>query len=256
MISIDQIRLNKEALEIRNNDQVVSNQHRKLLNGKRVSENIIPILMVPQFWIWKFGDHILSACSFLGKNSKSLLHREIQLELDGGLHYDPENIYNAHGYIEFERWKRENIRLSTCLIGSDHRDLNIGLLLADQIDKFGKAQTKHKFQSPLDIFETGVVQIMSDVDKYMTQSSSATLDIDIERKFIHDSSDVRSELAMISEILHQQEEILKSFIDRFNAVAKKNFLWRKVPDACQQLERYRKKLRKIDRDTERIEKTI
>ena len=64
--------LDEEALKARNKDQVVSRECKKSLKGERVSDDTRPILMVPQFWIWKFEDHILSAYSCPGTSPEML----------------------------------------------------------------------------------------------------------------------------------------------------------------------------------------
>ena len=234
--------LDQKVLTTRNKDQVVSRECRKLLTGEDVSNDTRPILMVPQFWIWKFGDRILSAYSMPGKNPDTLLEHNF----DGDLHFD------------FQRWKSKNIGISTSLADTGHPDLHIGLLLAHLIDKFGEAQAE-MFQSPLDIFETGVIQVISRVETFMKQPTSVKPDDIIkERDFMHDISDIRSELAMITEILRQQEYILESMIKNasLNFDEQRDPVWAKVVDASQQLDTYRQRVNKIDRDAERIEKNI
>lgn len=234
--------LDQKVLTTRNKDQVVSRECRKLLTGEDVSNDTRPILMVPQFWIWKFEDHILSAYSMPGKNPDTLLEHNF----DGDLNFD------------YQRWKSKNIGISTSFADAGHPDLHIGFLLAERIDKFGKAQAD-MFQSPLDIFETGVIQVISRVETFMKQPTSVKSDdIKKERDFMHDISDIRSELAMIDEILRQQKDILETIIKnaRVDVEVWRYPTWGKVVDASQQLDTYRQRVNKIDRDAERIEKNI
>ena len=135
-------------------------------------------------------------------------------------------------------------------------DLHIGLLLADQIDNFGKTQANDSFPAPLDIFETGVVRVMSSVDEYMEPDTSETLEIKTERGFMHDISDIRSELVMIDEILLEQERIVTSLLTNSNRNLGEDELWHKVENAKKQLDTHRNRVKKIDRDAERIEKII
>jgi Mg2+ and Co2+ transporter CorA len=241
--------LDEEALKARNKDQVVSRECKKSLKGERVSDDTRPILMVPQFWIWKFEDHILSAYSCPGTSPEMLC----EYEFDKTLRYS-----NCHTDLRLDpfdsiHWKNKNIGLSTKLLAPP--DLFIGLLLAHQIDKFGQAQAG-QFQSPLDIFEIGAVQAMSSVERYMSPNASTKLDIIKEAKFMHRISDIRSELAMIQTILDNQAKVLKSVIDNASTKAKEDPAWRRVGAAPQQIENYCIQLRKIDGDAERIEKII
>ena len=196
--------LDREALKARNNDQVVSKEYRQPLKG----ESFRPILMVPQFWIWKFEDHILSAYSTPGKRKD----RKAQSE------YDPGKV----SIFDHQGWKSENsIGVSTSLAEHSDPDLHIGLLLAIHIDNFGKAQANDTFQSPLDIFQIGVVQVLSRVSDFIKQPTSIKPDdIKKERDFINDISDIRNELAMVDEILRQQKQIMDSIIRNANAEGK------------------------------------
>ena len=207
-------------LKTRNEDQVVSRECRKLLNEQL---DTMPILMVPQLWIWKFEDDILSAYSALGKN------------------HEPREL--------------KDMANPTLLIQSDP-DLHIGLLLAHHIDKFGELQA-NMFQSPLDIFETGVIQVITRVERFMKQPTSLKHDeIKKERGLMHDISDIRDELAMVDAILRKQESILNSVIEDVNDPATRNKNWQTIVEAKQKLNFYRERVKKIDRDAERIEKNI
>lgn len=31
-------------------------------NGKTIDKSLGPVLTVPQLWLWRFGDHIITAC--------------------------------------------------------------------------------------------------------------------------------------------------------------------------------------------------
>ena len=230
--------LDQEVLKTRNEDQVVSKECRKLSNGELVFKDIIPILMVPQLWIWKFEDHILSAYSAPGKNPEPLREPDIDNRLN-------------------DDWRREleDMGIPTLLTFSDP-DLHIGLHLAHHIEKFGKLQA-NLFQSPLDIFETGVIQVITRVETFMKQRTSLKPDdIKRERGFMHDISDIRDELAMVDAILSKQESILNSEIENASVRATKHERWQTIVGAKQKLNTYRERVKKIDRDAERIEKNI
>jgi len=176
--------LTKEILEERLKDQVVKKECNKLLDGKPLSRASRPVLIVPQLWLWKFEDHVLSA------NSDTRDEPSITEGLD---------------------WVHENM---VYLPGSTRPEAVVGLILAHHIRRFGKSQGGNKYQSPLDIFEIGVVRVLSSVTKYMTDPSLEALNLSKERKFMHDISDICSELAMVDEVLSQQELILNSLLER------------------------------------------
>lgn len=233
--------LDDQVLGERNKDQVVTKECKKSLDGQILFEGQKPILMVSQLWIWRVDDWILSAYSEPGENPAG---------------FDPEITSRAE--VVLNRSLLVDQMIDSSKKGSCPEAV-IGLLLAQQIDRFGKPQRVDEFgelrliyQSPLDIFEIGVVRILSSVSKYINDNTSETLDITKERQFIHDISDIRSELAMIDEILSQQEEIMGNFIKD----ARRYFNVAKVVATQRQLERFRKRVTKIDKDAERIEKTI
>lgn len=165
--------------------------------------------------------------------------------------------------------------------------LLVGNIVAEHVFRFGKHQLSHQFPSPLDIFETSVNRILSDVDVYMNPNAKAKLDIGVEREFIRRLADLKEELAMIREVLTCQEEILQDLIrdyetnnpdslefmtydqDKLDLPKEQmkekyptaNFYemrskWRPVLSALAELAKYQKKVAKIDRDVERIEKTV
>ena len=97
---------------------------------------------------------------------------------------------------------------------------------------------------------------MSSVDEYMGPDNSETPDINKEREFMHDISDIRSELIMINEILLEQERIMTSIIKNAPGEENDDRYWGEVKYAMKQLKSYQDRIKKIDRDAERIEKII
>ena len=97
---------------------------------------------------------------------------------------------------------------------------------------------------------------MSSVDEYMAPDNTETPEIKKEREFMHDISDIRSELVMVDGILLEQERILTSVIESCPTESRSCKGWPIVEDAKKLLETYRDKVKKIDRDAERIEKMI
>ncbi|KAI1466186.1 uncharacterized protein F4812DRAFT_461157 [Daldinia caldariorum] len=86
--------------------------------------------------------------------------------------------------------------------------LAIGLMLARKGSEFGQPQAGEKFPPPLDIFENGVVQILSDVGAYIDpQKLLRPEGIVQEREFVHRIVDIREDPVMLQEILDQQQGI-------------------------------------------------
>lgn len=191
----------------------------------------MPILLVPQLWIWRIDNFIVSAFA-----SKDLLPHDL--------------------------------KFYSLSLASRSPDLQMGLIIADHIQAFGSEYKNDGVEFPptLNIFEMAVVSLLSDVDEYMNQNST-TLNLKKESEFIHEISDIQSELFMIQDVLNQQEDLLKSFIDDCDQTRDgmlagalwpedKLKLWDKVHSAQKNLDQYRKRIGKINRDAERIEQVI
>jgi signal transduction histidine kinase len=156
-----------------------------------------------------------------------------------------------------------------------------GLLLASSIDHFGKGYSHDDVEhlATLERFENRVVSIMSEVSDYVRFGKSKEIQFAKERYFSHIISDIRNELAMIQHFLGQQEEILNDLLsDRSEGEAslltleqqKDDILvsaekdrkqssemnWARARKAGVTLKKYQQRVRKIDGDAERIEKSI
>ena len=156
--------LSPTALARRNRDQVVNREWPWKIKTDDVTENPGLILMVPNLWIWRLGNMVVSAYStepYRGDDS---------LRFRRGA-----SIFEACG-------------------------LMIRTMIEEHILRFGELQPNN-YPSPLDIFETSVHRILSDVDIYMHQNIKAKLEIKVEREFMHRLADLRDELAMIREVL-------------------------------------------------------
>ena len=184
--------LNAEDFQDRNNDQAVS---RKFKKGNLTADEKIPILMVPQLWLWAVGGIIISAYSLTESSQFS----------------DGEN--NQDGS---QKWSPRAPNID--------QEAQLGLTIANQIEHFGEECVLKgvKFPAPLDVFETSVVSVLSDVNSYMKTTKPGEIDYHKEREFLHVLSDIRSELVMIQDILEQQKEVLDSLLnDRPEAKAAK-----------------------------------
>ncbi|KAI0972766.1 hypothetical protein F4678DRAFT_429309 [Xylaria arbuscula] len=236
--------LSTGSLDIRNESQVVSRECTKTVDGGPTDEDTKPILMVSQLWLWRCDRYLLTAFSEIlieYPNSKDIYH-----PMDMGL--GTWDYYVSPG-------------------------VQTGLFIAYQISVFGKPQMRGKFPSPLDIFEASAAHVLEDVDRYMDPSVSSLPDIRKEKAFMFRIADIREELAMVQEILAQQLEILRNYIEDFehNNPDSLSFLkspprlpsderntrsWEEVKSSKKTIENYQKRAEKINRDAERVEKMI
>jgi hypothetical protein len=249
--------LSVDELAARNADQIVSSKFK--INRNWPKDNI-PILIVPQLWMWRIGNVILTA------------------------HSTREESGNLRHLV----WQGTELDFPTCipLVEQTNANLQMGLIITDFIHAFGKEMTiedKTKVSPPLDLFESQVVSLLSEVKTYIRDTKRNAINYDIEERFHHVLSDCRSELAMIQNILDQQEEILNSLLDDCSQSqtlmsqnqspdpvhpAKKSALepplnwvkrsphWTYVSKGQELLKRYKKRIQKIDGDAQRIEKNV
>jgi hypothetical protein len=247
--------LQAQALKTRNHDQVVSREYRSIKTGKTIATRGQPILMVSQLWIWKLGEYALSASTSPPLNHEVQSGEVHSQHLDTyPMEYPIDYVFEAADHGQSEPFAKTDYALVHLLKG-EVPDLVIGILIARQIARFGEAPGNGS-ASVLDLFESGVVRVMSAVDVYMAAGSSAKLDIEQEAQFIHHVSDIREELAMIETVLHEQETILESMMRNASREARNHQAWQMVRAAQVQLGQYEKRLHKIDSDAQRIEKRI
>lgn len=242
--------LDKEAFETHNKNQIVFKVYENLVKRENVFEKPRSILVVSQFWIWKFEDHILFTYSASEKGSEDVYKYE----------FDPIWKYMSHCIdqgvmFNNNRWKSKYVETSTTHLYK-HSDLKIGVLLVSHIENFSNAQINDEFQSSLNIFEISVVQILSHMNEYMKLSQSRSPKIKEEWDFMKNIFNIWSELVMIHEILCQQKQILNSLINNINSIVKDESAWQKVVNANQRLKSYQQRLQKIDKDTQWTEKDI
>jgi hypothetical protein len=226
--------LSADDLVKRNADQVVS---RKFRNSKMPDERV-PILMVPQLWLWSVPGFMITAYSRTGDSAV----------------YEPQNDRDG------ERRDREGNLIAPTL----YRHLQLGLIIASHIESFGKESHVggKRFLPALDIFENEVVAALSDVDKYIDETKPSSVDYKKERNFLHVLSDIRSELVMVLYVLEQQKKVLKDLIDD-KYITVDRYIdedlcpdWARVRRAESSLAQYEGRIKKIDGDTERIEKAV
>lgn len=172
--------LGREALETRNKDQIVSRSGDDFdcySNAKEPSLDA-PILIVPQLWVWRVADILISAHSLM----------------------PPNDVFAT-----------ESTLVDRKIVDADI-EARIGLLMANSIDQFGMRYSHEGVEHlpALDMLEKRVVGIMSEVSDYIGTGKSKGITFDKERYFSHIMSDIRSELAMIQYFLSQQDDILSA----------------------------------------------
>ncbi|CAI9630206.1 unnamed protein product [Alternaria burnsii] len=237
--------LSREALEVRNHDQVVSHSKddfdsfdKRESGSKKVDAEAF-ILMVPQLWLYRLGNVVISAYSM------------------------PQGTQYAFNH----EWRKLQHQRYDGRDRATPADIHLGLIITSFIDSFGKSYYDYddelEYPAPLDLFETRVVHLLSEVRKYIEQpsggkSSSSGLEYRRERYFIHVISDVRSELGMIQHVLAQQERILKQFLKDCLPKSEKQQLpdWAPIEASQETIQQYMRRVKKIDGDANRIEKSI
>ncbi|KAL9042338.1 MAG: hypothetical protein Q9214_003812 [Letrouitia sp. 1 TL-2023] len=175
--------LTANILAARNKDQVVTKVYPSIRPGFFPQ----PILLVSQLWIWRLDNFVVT------------------------------------GFQSGEEHKELN--LDEFFVGNDpiqtiSPDLHIGLMLAHCIRAFGNTtSSKNRWASDgdfppvLNFFEIATAEVLAEVDNYMNNQLATGLDPVKEGKFIHNISDIRSELAMIQDVLNQQELVLSGLIN-------------------------------------------
>jgi hypothetical protein len=178
---------------------------------------------------------------------------------------------------EFDLNKQSTIR-SKEEMGADRQ---VATLLDDQIRRFGSEHSRLKYPSSLDIFERGVVRVLSDVVEYMKNKDLTEDNSGTELDLVNDIADIREELAMVDEILGQQDMVLEKFLEDMRAKSyrvskeqselrgetersnKENRITREIAETIGLLEcskdllhRFRDRIKKINNDAERIDKTV
>ena len=241
--------LNASDLDIKNNDQAISSYD---LEAK-------PIILVPQLWLWRTGNNIVSACSILQESS---VFEKYISDVDGR---SPE-WYN--------------------LLKESNLDLQLGLIIAGYVQNFGKGTTigDIKFPPILSMFETCLISVQSKMTQYMKDRRTTSINYSSERFFIHKLADIQNELAIMSDVFDQQEEILdvvlkarpkaedtakklKGFFE--DELGKKHNRkemieimegtpdgWDEVGRARSSIAKYRRRVEKMDRDAQRIDKEV
>ncbi|KAI1170584.1 hypothetical protein F4777DRAFT_594859 [Nemania sp. FL0916] len=225
--------LSAESLETRDASQVVSREH--------TDETKRPILVVPNIWIWRLGRSIYTT-------------------------------YSAN--CGLDKWG-DKMMIGRWNDWQPRPGILIGHILAQHVLAFGNPQADGDFPPPLDIFERGVVRILQEVTKYIDPGRALRPEIEKEHGFMFRIADIREELVMIQEILTQQLEIFENLIEDFEnrdpdikdlldprvdpadlCREKDKEHWKTIKIGRGKIQKYLKRVNKIDSDAERVEKRI
>ncbi|KAF2688178.1 hypothetical protein K458DRAFT_176048 [Lentithecium fluviatile CBS 122367] len=223
-----------------NTDQVVAREFERNVGSRMDEEDMddkVPLLMVPQLWIWRVGHCVTTAYSTATTEPNA-----------------QKPMYDGKFPVE---------------LPTNRPDLHIGLILAHHVEACGeqiKLTVLDTVSSPLQRFESALVSRMSDVEEYVDSPSSSG-DKFTEKRLIHSIADIRGELAMISEIIQEQDRILKAFIsdttessaegEEVNLPDWNTLQYRLRPQkARHRLEQYLRRIKKIDNAAERLERSM
>lgn len=181
--------MDHEYLQARNEDQVVTKEWKRT---RGTWDDNAPILIVPQIWLWKLDRVLVSSYSMTRES-------DIFSEVDGR--------HCGEFYSHSE---------------DSPIDLQIGMILASQILEFGSgpgskyAQRDYNFKPTLQRFEDAVISTLTEVQRYLDDASGVSnirKQKDKERGYIHEMSDIHSELDMIQSVLEQQRTIMDAFLE-------------------------------------------
>jgi Mg2+ and Co2+ transporter CorA len=168
------IGLETDELSERNKTQVVSQKSKKKHKDQ-------PMLMVSQLWLWSVDNFCIMAlpAESLGEG----FYLTLKQQFDAMSQAAKEDI---NGLL------LAAIIMSIC-INSIERPYNAGLE-----------------QSLFTLFEKEIAAVSEEVRRYMDKGME-TIHIEREREFIFNIHDVRDELAMIRDVVSQQEEVWNAF---------------------------------------------
>jgi hypothetical protein len=240
--------LNPNLLSKRNVDQVVTRELIKTPGTQEESTHTeTPILLVAQLWLWRIDNIILSAHSLTPSSEHN------------GFPY----LANPPPHSPDDDARCDWNLLTHTLVP----DLLLGVVIAGHIRRFDEEYDRGgvTFLPTLEIFDSAVASILSNTDDYLSTDSVSKLDIGKEMTFLHRISDIRNEIAMIQEVLDQQDEILGSLMDDIHRqrikddqpeLKQEERAWDVMNQAKDLLKKYIKRTVKIDRDAERIEKAV
>jgi len=195
------------------------------------------VLMVHHVWLWKIKDVVISAFpeeAFQDGSNLKIFHK-----------------YTDWGTVEYDSVKA------------------IGKFLSVVVDSFDRPISAGLSEPILNIFEKSITNLSEEVNEYLKSIDVEDLEVEKEKRYFHEISDIREELSMIKLILSQQEEVWKDYLTnawpdywvdgRFIApLEPENHRedWRIITRPQRQFQRWRARIERLDENAERVEKSI
>ncbi|KAH7552729.1 hypothetical protein BM1_08680 [Bipolaris maydis] len=228
--------LPKSMLDRRNRDQVLA----KADNTESLSPEIVTVCQV---WVLQCEDGLIVT------------------------HEPDVEFFSNHSELEFPSWGHD------CLTGDAKR--YIGILLSHFVDNLDRPSETGSGNPVFHTFENFIASCALVVDEYSRGDDLKKLDIDKERRFLHDIDDIRGELGMIKRVILQQEEVWKTFAsnawpEHWSSGAEGRMVvkddegrsleeeeeWQLILRAQTQFDRFRRRIAQLDEDAARMEKSI
>lgn len=228
--------LDDDTLDVLNNDQVLvrsarRQQRQDQSRGSDAGKKRKPqirVLMVHQAWVYRFGEHRVFAFPDIVMQEPTILNI----------------LSRKSGPV-----------------------LELLLLLSAFVNLF---ETPIGLPKPvLDIFEESISFLSRDVDTYFKKKPKEQEEAaDDEKKYFHEISDIRGELAMIREVISQQQQVWKDLSAELtsrwsnksrmaeghtNETAETA---RIVTKTSKQLQRFQDRIERADKDAERVQNLI
>ncbi|KAI1133285.1 hypothetical protein F5Y10DRAFT_228685 [Nemania abortiva] len=159
----------------------------------------------------------------------------------------------------------------------------IALILKSIVERFDKPVGLGDSKSLLKIYENELSVISEEVNQYMKSAVVKDIDIEQEKAFFHQISDLREEVSMIKSVLAEQEEVWKEFMgsmwpnqglgqrqnrklnaEEMESIALQQFPsgfetqgeWNEVWRPQALFNKYRRRIAKLEEDSERVERNI
>jgi hypothetical protein len=214
--------LNHDQLAKRNDTQVISR-----LAGS--GGDNVPVLMVPELWLWNIDNFIITA---------------VTADLSSP---DPVSYLNSE-------FKDGNIDA-----GDDISTLQLTALILSECINFIDRPCCAGLSEPIFyVFENAVAITFDYVQNYMDIKDIRNITMDKEKDFIYNINDIRDEIAMIKNVIEQQEEVWNSFYTNFKDEIESwdSDVYALATRPNSQLPRFKRRIERIIQDAERVNASI
>ncbi|KAI8960135.1 hypothetical protein F5Y11DRAFT_367643 [Daldinia sp. FL1419] len=281
--------LSRSDLKARNRDQVLvryDNGRREPSRSNTAEKD--PPKLLSDLWVLVRGriSKVLHLTGLLTWESSKPQSSEVALEQRG---LPPRVIFIWQAWI----WKIGDLVIATWpdatvhmpwrnISGYSDKRIGIAFVLRYLVELFDKP-ANNASGSLLQVYETELSAIYSKVNRYAKNVLVEDIDVDKERKFFHEISDLREELSMIKSVLAEQEEVWKDFmstawpqqdlgqqqqgraldgedigrgLSKVPAGFKDEAEWNAVCRPRLLFNRYKRRIEKLEEDAERVERNI